>query len=160
MQLAEGFGNYLYIIFAVVYVIYSMIKAGKKANANKPTIQPSSKPSNHPTAEKPRQKTKDLKDILEDLLDINPPQSVPAPVEVKSIPKKKPKVVTPFLTSEMERTANNKKWKAEATTSAKDFKSKKINPIQELTTEEETSDFEFDAKTAIIYSEILKRPQY
>ena len=74
MELADGFGNYLYIIFAVVYVIYSIIKAGKKVTQNRPTID--KKPQASPTTIQPPTASPvphpnsgdELKKMLEDLL--------------------------------------------------------------------------------------------
>lgn len=40
MQSAEGFGNYIYIVFAVLYIIYSIVKAAKKVNKNRPATSP------------------------------------------------------------------------------------------------------------------------
>ena len=43
--------NYIYIIFAVAYAIYSMVKAGKKATQNRPTID--KQPEQSPTVQPP-----------------------------------------------------------------------------------------------------------
>src|ERR1035437_10394086 len=79
--------NYIYIIFPVIYVIYSIIKAGKKVTQNRPTIdkqqqaQPTVQPS---TATQPPQQ--DFKKMLEDLLGGVREEKIPEP----QVPKVQP----------------------------------------------------------------------
>lgn len=171
MQLAEGFGNYLYIIFAVVYVIYSIIKAGKKVTKNRPTIDPTRQPSptiNPPTSSPiPEQSGGDeLKKMLEEMLGggdeteeipekpVLQPKPVPVfekpkPIEVKTRPQPKPR---PVLSEEKPSTpAHAPAFIAHPEVVKQAF--------SEPLSEEEAGN-DFDVRQAVLYSEILKRPQY
>lgn len=174
MQYAEGIGNYIYIIFAVIYVIYSIVKAGKKVSQNRPkqSSQPAPPASSQPaeTYSPPPQKEDDLKKMLEDLLGEIP--EVKIPEKQQSLPKSQPVFSKPAPAKVAPR--HPKKDKS-ATSSAKPLTAEKSTisetpnfvshpeviqkAFQENPVEDEAS-LDFDIWQAVIYSEILKRPQY
>lgn len=171
--------NYLYILFAIVYVIYSIIKAGKKASKNRPTItkQPSSNPADQQPPQSPRQEKtpgEDFKKMLEELLGGTPEEQVPEKhpdtyQEPQKVIPEKPrpvKVFTPLPKKEKKAVYKPKFTTAESKISSETphFISHpeivQSSPVQ-IVLEEKTSDkYDFDIRQAIIYSEILKRPQY
>ena len=163
--------NYIYIAFAILYVIYSIIKASKKTTQQKTeTI----KPEQHPTVQPPvappipqKQPGDDLKKMIEDLLGVPqqntpPPQPAmdhntkPEPLKIKPQPakivlhEKKERAVPSHIPSKTKETA-------------KPFLTgeKKASPkvLQEVVAEEEQTE-DFDIRRAVIYSEILKRPEW
>lgn len=167
MQLAEGFGNYLYIIFAVVYVIYSIIKAGKKVTQNRPTInkQPQSSPTVEPPASSPAPEMnggEEFKKMLEDLLGGGSQEEIPE----KQVVQPKPQVIPAkpakiFSSVPMKERPVTHQSKPKAVSPAPAFVAHPeivqkvfIDPVPE----EESIDF--DIRQAVIFSEILKRPQY
>jgi len=176
MQLADGFGSYLYIIFAVVYVIYSIIKAGKKVTQNRPKIE-----KHPPTAEASRQPYQpvrppverkapehnpgeDLKKMLEDLMGGNTEEVRPEVIKPKPqvvVPQKpKPVKITDHLTKKEKQAAYQTK-KKEAYTPPVFIAHPEVvqKSFMELPPEEE-SQIDFDIRQAVIYSEIMKRPNW
>ncbi|TAL60047.1 MAG: hypothetical protein EPN85_08085 [Bacteroidetes bacterium] len=172
MELADGFGNYLYIIFAVVYVIYSIVKAGKKVTQNRPTID--KKPHPSPTVQPPtasplpeNNSGDELKKMLEDLLGGGAEDEIPE----KQILKPKPQVVyekpppvkmQPPVPRKEKLATYQTQAKPKVTSPAPAFVA---HPeiVQKVFMErvpEEESGIDFDIRQAVIYSEILKRPQY
>jgi len=167
--------NYIYILFAVAYVIYSIIKASKKAQQKSATQNQKPLPSSTvqpPTASPlPKQKPEDdFKKMLEDLLGGNPEVEIPEkqipipkqqPVTVKQQPAKiaprhpkKEKLVTQVakpITSKKSLTAESAHFISDPEIIQKAF--------QDIAVEEETA-IDFDIQQAVIYSEILKRPHY
>jgi len=161
--------NYIYIVFAILYIIYSIVKAGKKANQQKsatkkpeasPTVQP-------PTASPIPSKTPgdDLKKMLEEMLGGVPKakipekqvaQSKPEPVKIKSQPAK---IVTHAkkVKATLSHAPSKTKEEAKPFLAGEKAASKKV--FAEVVAEEEPA-IDFDIRQAIIYSEILKRPQY
>ena len=174
--------NYLYILFAIAYVIYSIIKAGKKVSKNRPTInkQPYSNPADQqPTQLPPRQEKTtgdDFKKMLEELLgggteeDIpekypdtyqeKPQQEIilekPQPVKVFTPPPKKEK----RSVYKAQSTAAESKTSAEMPHFVSHLEATASLPVQTILEGEMSGKYEFDIRQAIIYSEILKRPQY
>lgn len=162
MKLAEGFGNYLYIIFAVVYVIYNIIKAGKKVTQNRPTI--GKKTQSSPTVKPPVSTVPepaggdDFKKILEELLGAGE----------EEIPEKP--VLQPQPQATVKPAANFLKKDRMAGPPAKYNEPQPANTfiahpeiVQKVFSEqpqEEEAGIDFDIRQAVIYSEILKRPQY
>jgi hypothetical protein len=166
--------NYIYIIFAVIYVIYSIIKAGKKVTNNRPTIdqQPNSQPTvQPPTATSPPQQ--DFKKMLEDLLGGVPvrqeerpptvsgeekiPTSHPKPQPVKISIHHKPKKETATASQDKPFPAKPHKVSHSQHYEA----AKKV--FEEPVVVEEAADSlrdGFDIREAVIYSEILKRPDW
>lgn len=163
--------NYIYILLAVLYVIYSIVKASKKASQQKPATQnqkpqPSSTVQPPTASPLPKQKPEDdFKKMLEDLLGGAPEIEIPE----KQIPKEKPQPV--FIKPEPSKIVTHAK-KIKATPSHTPSKTKeKEKPFlaeekaapkklfAEIIAEEEP-EIDFDIRQAIIYSEILKRPQY
>lgn len=175
MQLAEGFGNYIYIVFAVIYVIYSIIKASKKAQ-QKPSAQnqkPNPSSTVQPPADSPLPKQKpedDFKKMLEDLMGEVPEIKIPN----KQIPKPKPQPVS--AKPPPAKIAPHHPKKEKLTAAAAKFISAKPKTASDsipfvshpeilqkgLTAEvvEEESGEDFDIRQAVIYSEILKRPNW
>ncbi|MBI4930651.1 MAG: hypothetical protein HY841_07805 [Bacteroidetes bacterium] len=171
--------NYIYIVFAVIYIIYSIIKAGKKVTKNRPTTIPNSssqkkdefKPVQPPEASPIPNHGDDMKKMLEDLLGRNPEVKIPEkhpdsyrdkvkhqPVSIKPQPSKitthsiKEKTIPSHVPSKTHKTAAQSFLTGEQLAS-----SKKVFLESEA---EEESVVDFDIRQAIIYSEILKRPQY
>lgn len=170
MKSAEGFGNYIYIIFAVVYVIYSIIQAGKKANKNRPTInkesipqQPYGQPVQPPTARPvPEHNPGDeLKKMLEDLLGGGEEVAIPQRHVEMPIPEPviAPKPSANFLKKEKKAAYQTKKTEAYTPPAFVAHPEIVMNTFPELAPVEEGA-IDFDIRQAIIYSEIMKRPQY
>ena len=168
--------NYIYIVFAILYIIYSIIKAGKKVAQNKPTVSPSSAPQKkeefkpiQPPVSAPfpqQDPASDMKKMLEDLLGGGnkemeiPKQETPQPKpqHIKSRPSgniapshKKEKMTLSHMPAKSSQ-------KAKATPFLTAHPAAKQAAVEPIVEEEATVDF--DIREAIIYSEILKRPQY
>ncbi len=173
MQYAEGIGSYVYIIFAVIYVIYSIIKAGKKVSQNRPqqTSKPVPSAASRPAdTYAPPKKEDDLKKMLEDLLGEVPeikiperqkPQPKPQPVFSKPAPAK----IAPHHPKKEKLTSQPAKPLATAKKAAPVTPHFVSHPeiVQKAFTEisvEETSPIDFDIREAVIYSEIMKRPNW
>lgn len=179
MQAAQ---NYIYIVLAVLYVIYSIIQAGKKMAKNKPTVSAPSdpqrkeefKPVQPPSsAPLPQHDTAgDLKKMLEDLLGGGPQEEIPEKhSERPVIPPAKPipqprqerpvpaKIVTHSTAVKATPSHSSSQTKNETKSFLSGEKKTKEKVTQEIVQEEEPS-IDFDVRQAIIYSEILKRPQY
>lgn len=169
MQSAEGFGNYLYIIFAVVYIIYSIVKAGKKVKQNRPTIDKTSRPS--PTVQPPvsspapqHESGDELKKMLEELLGggeeeeiPEKPVASPVPSVIPHKPAPKPVYQAARKEKQVEDTSKQK-----ATLPVPGFHAHPEIIRQAFTGQEpeEVEEIDFDIRQAVIYSEILKRPSY
>jgi len=172
--------NYIYIILTVVYVIYSIIKAGKKVTQNRPKVdqQPLTKessgqpsPTVQPQTETPLPQ-QDFKKMLEDLLGGAPEEKIPEP--------QVPKVQAPIQKTKLVKTSlqNTHKKEIVTDTHSKLFTAKSHHTsdknthsqlyesakktFEEPAVLEESPDNrdDFDIRQAIIYSEILKRPEY
>lgn len=159
-------------------MIYSVFKAGKKVVKNRPTIEGQSLPKESteqsPTTVQPPTASplpqQDFKKMLEDLLGGAPEEKNPEPkafqpkqqpIALKPLRKesvgqptkivtqsaKKEKIVLPHAT------AKNHKEEIKLT------KEKTAKISTEPVVMEETG-FNFDIREAIIYSEIMKRPEY
>jgi len=165
--------NYIYIVFAVLYIIYSIVKAVRKNAQQKPAptkSQPS--PTVQPPTASPLPKQKpedDFKKMLEDLMGGNPEVKIPD----TQIPKVKPQPV--FIKPQPAKIATHHPRKEKLTTSHAKFISAKPKTTSASTPfvshpeivqktfaepDEEEATIDFDIRHAIIYSEILKRPQY
>ena len=147
-----------------MYVIYSIIKAGKKVTKNRPTINP--QPQSSPTVQPPTEKQppqQDFTKMLEDLLGGTREEKIPEPEVLQ--PKPQPIVVKPHPTKII--THSEKKEKIIPS----HLHSK--NPKEDIKHPKETAkkvfaepvaveepEFDFDIRQAVIYSEILKRPEY
>ncbi|MEK6614721.1 MAG: hypothetical protein AABZ32_01215 [Bacteroidota bacterium] len=168
--------NYIYIIFAVLYVIYSVIKASKKAQQKSTTQNQKPQPSSTvqpPTASPlPKQKPEDdFKKMLEDLLGGAPEIKIPErqipKVESQTIPIKPHPVKISTHSPQKEKviTAPTKPFsiKPKITSEKVPFiKHSESAPkvFAEPMHEEESGVDNFDIREAIIYSEILKRPNW
>lgn len=160
--------NYIYIIFAVVYVIYSIIKAGKKVTKNRPTVnkQPQSSPTVRPPVASPIPQNNsgdDLKKMLEDLLGGGSQEEIPERPVVVSRPhpvaeKPRPVKITSNTTRKIQQSEQPAKQKetVPAFTPHPEVVQKGNIPVFQ----EEESGVDFDIRQAVIYSEILKRPEY
>lgn len=170
LQFMQASTNYIYIIFAVVYVIYSIIKAGKKVTKNRPTIdqQPQSSPTVHPPIEKqpPQQ---DFTKMLEDLLGGTQEEKIPEPQLPKVQPplhKPEPVKISIHNTSKKETAtvSNIKPLPAkphkipEKTSHSQHYENAKKVFAEQVVVEETESNFDF--REAVIYSAILNRPEY
>ena len=184
--------NYIYIIFAVAYAIYSMVKAGKKVTQNRPTLSlpdrqagPNPSPSGEgssasqkredsyaPTVQPPTATPlpqQDYKKMLEDLFGVpkaNAPVSQqPVAKERTDDPKRQPvKISLNTPQKEKTETAREKLMAAHSKSASEKLshvkQPKAIKKVfAEATVEEETI-ADFDIRQAVIYSEILKRPEY
>lgn len=172
MQLADGFGNYIYIIFAVLYIIYSIIKAGKKVSKNRPTVE--KQPQQTQTVQPPTaiplpRKEDDFKKMLEDLMGGVPEIEIPEKQIIKPKPqpvtvKPQPAKIAPHHPKKEKLTTSQSKFisaKPKTTSASIPFVSHpEIVQKTFAETVEEESSIDFDIRQAIIYSEILKRPQY
>ena len=149
--------NYIYIIFAVVYVIYSIIKAGKKVTKNRPTIdqQPQSSPTVQPPIEKqpPQQ---DFKKMLEDLLGGTQEEKIPEPQVIQ--PKPQPVAIKPQPTKIVTHSEKKEKIIPSHLHSKNPKEMPKKVFDEQVVVEEAEANFNF--REAVIYSEILKRPEY
>ena len=167
--------NYIYILFAALYIIYSIVKAVKK-NSQPPPV-PQKKPGQPaPTVQPPVSSPApnpgdEMKKMLEELLGgspevdvpekqvvkprVQPVSSRPAPAKIAPHHPKKEKLTTqPIkpLASKQAVTAERTHFVSHPELTQKAFAETQI-------TEEETP-VDFDIRQAVIYSEILKRPQY
>ena len=163
--------NYIYILFAVVYFIYTIVKAGKKATQQKqaapkleststvrpPTASPG--PQQHPGD--------DLKKMLEELLG-GVPEARPAE---KKIHKAEPVIMWPepakiIPQAKKEKTApSHFATKAKEETSSflageKQIPKKVFALVAEERQDTDSYSDDFDIRNAVIYSEILKRPEW
>ena len=170
MQLADGFGNYLYIIFAVVYVVYTIIKAGKKVTQNKPTIdkRPQASPTVRPPVASPNPQQnpgEDLKKMLEDLLGGGAQEDVPQAEVLKprlTVVHEKPKPVKAAVPAPRKEKPVAHQATPQSVPAAPAFRAhpEVLQKSLNETIEEEETVIDFDIRQAVIYSEILKRPQY
>jgi hypothetical protein len=176
--------NYIYIVFAVAYAIYSVVKAGKKVTANRPTTTSSNptsateqsrddfKPVKPPIATPIPQHTlgDDLKKMLEDLMgesrEVHEPEVlVPKPKQIIATENSKHRQPeSRFHSAENQKNNTHllekEKLKSvhteQATVKSKPvFRSTIVEPEVE-----DPQEVNFDMRQAIIYSEILKRPEY
>jgi hypothetical protein len=165
--------NYIYILFAVAYAVYSIIKAGKKVTANRPTIDKDQgqSPAVKPPTESPIPNAgDDMKKMLQDLLGGSPEEKTPEAHpdnsrELRPQPVfERPKHQQP-VPHHMEHTKTVShtfdKAKAQAIQEKHVDKPKTVPKkiFAESTADNETTP-DFDIRQAIIYSEILKRPEY
>ncbi len=163
--------NYIYIIFAVAYAIYSIVKAGKKVTANRPNIdkQPEQSPTVKPPASSPVPNQGDeMKKMLEDLFGGR--QEAEEKIPEKEIPKPKPQPQHHPEKQRHPQPVSHHLEHAKATphafdkeklqaTHAKPPAAKPQKVLMKSAVEEEV-EADFDIRQAIIYSEILKRPEY
>ena len=163
--------NYIYILFAIAYVIYSIIKASKKTTQQKPVTK---KPEHSTTVQPPvvspipqKQPGEDLKKMLEDLLGVpseTPPLPQPAadhnkkpePVKIKPQPAKIPAQKQKEKSAHLHVPSQTKETPKPFLAGEKKMP-KKI--LEEVVLEEEPEK-DFDIRQAIIYSEILKRTSW
>ena len=161
--------NYLYILAVIGYFIYTFIKAGKKAAKDRSTLD--NLPKQSPTVQPPTASPKpdmqsEMKKMLEDLLGV--PTSEPAPVleerKIESVKPQPAKIITHTPQKEKIDTAKEKllashaKANADILSHAKQPKAAK--KVLAETVEAEEPAVDFDIRQAIIFSEILKRPEY
>lgn len=170
MTLADGFGNYLYIIFAVVYVIYSIIKAGKKVTQNRPTVNKGPQPS--PTVQPPTARPEpsdtggdEIKKMLEELLGGGEEETVPEKQVLIPKPQpvqQKPKTVRPVSHAQQKpvQPAYQTRQKEPIAPAAFRAHPEIVQKVFNEPVQEEEVAIDFDIRQAVIYSEILKRPQY
>jgi len=145
----DDLGTILYLVFAVLAAVFSMIK---KNNQRKKTNSPT------PSAEP------DSGSVLDDLLPefkklFDEPRTEPTPVEnfepdpeLFKKPEPKPREITIEEKKRQLDRISTLDTKAKAAN-----KTKQQKPIE---VEDETEENWFNARQAIIYSEILKRPEY
>ncbi|HEY4798998.1 MAG TPA: hypothetical protein VII99_07985 [Bacteroidia bacterium] len=184
----QASANYIYIVFAVVYIIYSIIKAGKNVTKNRPTVNPPSdeesttkrkeeyKPVQPPVSSPVPNPGDELKKMLQEVLGKVPEVPVP-PVSGKSPeksvlkPKLQPVVAKPQPTAhklhsnKKEKTASMQ-WKVKEKEKLKESASSNLQPkpstlkVSAEPVVEQEAGIDFDIRQAIIFSEILKRPNY
>lgn len=164
--------NYIYIVLAIFYIIYSIVKAAKK-NQNKPAApaSPSQKKDEFkpvtPPAASPLPKQNpgdDLKKMLEEVLGKTSPIKIPQ-LKPQSLPvKKQPAKSSPLQFKKEKAVISRMPAKSTPKKEPHTFlPSEHIVPFQKTelaAAAEEEPVIDFDLRQAIIYSEILKRPQY
>ena len=159
--------NYIYIVFAVLYIIYSIVKGAKKVKANRPGTKPvqpaQSRPVNPPASPIPG-KGDDLKELLEQVLG-KPPVAEPTPQPVTTV---KPKSVSPRHHEKSGKAIQShlpsrSAKKAKPFLQGEHFVHEPEKPVITFAETEEQAPLlrdEFDLRKAIIFSEILNRPKY
>ena len=141
--------NYIYIILVMVYIIYNIIKAGKKAAKNRPVVvaknpqqtdtdMPANPKNPQPTAEE------EFKKIMEQMLGKLPEM----PKKQIHQPKHQQAKITHALP--IEKILPQK---------TKHLSDRQNAPMQQsLVLQEQKPIIDFDLRQAIIFSEILKKP--
>lgn len=165
--------NYIYIIFAIGYVIYSIVKAAKKVTANRPTID--NKPEQSQTVKPPTSTPvsdtgEDMRKMFEELMGVpkeekiptSPPTPLPRERGAESPGPRHPQPVPHHVEHAKVVSHAFDKAKAQAKTEKPVAEKPKIIPKKapaEPIIEQEAAP-DFDIRQAIIFSEILKRPEY
>ena len=157
--------NYIYIVFAILYVIYSIVKAVKKNSQQKPvTKKPEPSQTVRPPTSSPLPNPgDDMKKMLEEILGKTPEVKIPAKPIVRPEPVKIKQQPAKIITHAQKIKASPSHIPHRTKEEVKPFLSgeKEIAKKVFVETEvEEERDLDFDIRQAIIYSEILKRPQY
>ncbi len=145
----DDLGSILYLVFTVAAVIFSIVK---KSNQNK-----NKKAVTSDSATAPKSGSKDvLEDIFPQLKGMFEPQ-VEKPTFIKEEPTSKPKPVVNKRSYEFEKTRKTTLRSSEKTSLKTKVKEKNQESIKR---EVKYENHWFDARQAIIYSEILKRPDF
>ncbi len=144
----DDLGNIFYILFAIVAIIFNVMRKGKKANPSTPP--PVDNDNNNDPFE-------DMIPKFEQLFkpEESPkpqPEVITTPVAEKKAPKFKPKPQPPVNDFE------EKKRQLQSVTTRIPKQKTTEKPIK--ISSEHTESSWFDAKQAVIYSEILKRPEF
>lgn len=154
---AKSAQDFIYILFAIVYIIYSVIKAGKKVAKNRPTVDTKPKPVSPPASPQP-QPNEDFKKVMEEMFGKLPEPKVSQPQVQKPKPqissaKPQPVKIKTHVPVKESRVLGTKTVKP---------LSPQPHPslIKTETTEVEEEVVDFDFRKAIIFSEILKRPNW
>ena len=129
---------YLYIIIGIVWLVYNMYKNMQKKQINNPEGLPTEP-----------EKDTDIKTILEEIL-MGKQKMAPKPI--LSVPKDKP--VEKYGERSLEPGARSQKPGVSNPISGL------RSPVSKFEEEENVKTIDFDIRQAIIFSEILKRPQY
>lgn len=163
--------DYIYIILALAYIIYSIIRAGEKISKNRPTVTRKTEPSTvqQPQSQSPKEKEEDtFKKVFEELFgeipEVKNPEEpaappMPEPVEVKSAPAK----IIPKHPPKRQLISKEKKepfLKVEKSEEGFTHHPELVQMAFAETQQEETVETDFDIRQAVIYSEILKRPNW
>ncbi len=185
--------NYIYILFAVLYIIYSLVKAVKK-NAKHPPVSSSNPPAQKKDEYKPVQPPvsspapdpgEDIRKMLEQVLGRNQESKAPEKKTVASKQHTGQLKTPPKLTRQQ--------WATKETPTSRDDEKKSFHKdrkekadlahktemhhrsertflsgeqvlpkkvFSEMAIADEETAVDFDFRQAVIYSEILKRPQY
>jgi hypothetical protein len=179
--------NYIYIVFAVLYIIYSIVQAARKGKKQKQAAAPPNKTGQRaqtvrpPASEPAPHSGDDIKRMLEDLLGGSPEVPVPEkqaanprpvqaskefpsgrglsgqpaaamrePAKLASAHSRREKRVTPapipFIKEESPHFISHPEIVQQV-----------FAPVE---VKEEEAAVDFDIRQAVLYSEILKRPQY
>lgn len=164
----SGDTDYIYIILAIAYVIYSIIQAGKKVSKNRPTVTKKSEPTTvHQPKPQPPKEEDTFKKIFEELFGEIPKVEVPEeqatpskhqPVEEKPAPAKimQKQHINQKLGSKEKKEPFIKEKPQEEFTHRPEL----IQMAFANTHQEETIETDFDIRQAVIHSEILKRPNW
>lgn len=142
----DDLGNIFYILFAIAAVIFNVMRKGKKASPSTPP------PVDYDNDKDPFE---DMIPKFEQLFKPEEtkkpqPEFITTPVTEKKVPKVKPKpVISDF---------EEKKRQLQSVTNR--IQKPKTKEESEKVTFEDTEPGWFDAKQAVIYSEILKRPEF
>ncbi len=140
----DNFGEYIYIIVAVVYFIYNLFFKRKKKKKQRPAPSPSAQPYHQVEREDDRLKPKPVKKPVEIVLDNNTLKKIN--YDKQTLEKNK----------EEKQDILNKKNK-----SYQDFEKKKADRrkrVKLLAEKPNTYEAGFNLKEAIIYQTILERP--
>ena len=147
----ESIKPYLYIVIGIVWLIYNAYKNMQKKSIGNPE-EPSQKPTQNNTDSVPQatpEKEADFKTILEEIL-MGKPTITPQPILEKIPP--------PLITQEIVKSKNK---------TSRQLKTIEVKPplsslerSRGAVNDQATNSSDFDIRQAIIYSEILKRPEY
>ena len=136
-------GDFAYLIFLVIAGVINFWGKKRKKNANKPAQQ------------RPQQKSRSIEDLIAQWVDV--PEEKPE-VKVQNIQEEAPDWALPAKETQPSSTKGTFYTKKEHSKPTKRATQKVVLPLDEQ--EEVTEGIEFDVHQAIIYSEILRRPDF
>ena len=151
--------NYLYILVGIVWVIINLYKAVQKKESENKQTGSERKPA--------EEKKKNIETIFRELLERHSTASAPETIIPKqkiSIPSRIKKQITPSypktvaVDEESLGMGKNNEFSYEALSDQTTNSNNIFQPVHLVVTEE--GEILFDAKNAILYSEIIAKPKY